>query len=132
MDHRMEAEFILNALKTGVAPLHGINRLLVDREKAVAAINEVFQTAERNSHVFFIADFFGNGKTFFSHYVFVEALKRNFLVSKVVLDRGINFHLFPHIYRALMEQMTCQTLNFQPNFAFILGRSSMPANTASR
>jgi adenosylhomocysteinase len=121
-----ESEMILNALKSGLAPLQGAQHILTGRQNIKYYLDEAISKSQDMSanesyqHIFFIADFFGNGKTVFGHYSLIQALNNNFLVAKISLNRGLGFTKLDAIYRAVTEQLFDSKSNFESSFDRIL------------
>lgn len=121
-----ESEMILNALKSGLAPLWGAQHILTGRQNIKYYLDDAISksqdlsTNESYQHIFFIADFFGNGKTVFGHYSLIQALNNNFLVAKISLNRGLGFTKLDAIYRAITEQLFDSKSNFESSFDRIL------------
>jgi len=121
-----ESEMILNALKSGLAPLWGAQHILTGRQNIKYYLDDAISKSqdlsanESYQHIFFIADFFGNGKTVFGHYSLIQALNNNFLVAKISLNRGLGFTKLDAIYRAITEQLFDSKSNFESSFDRIL------------
>lgn len=121
-----ESEMIINALKSGLAPLEGVQHILTGRQNIKQYLLESLKKAHNNNtnesyqQIFFIADFFGNGKTVFGHYSLIQALNNNFLVAKISLNRGLGFTKLDIIYRTITEQLFDSTSNFESSFDRIL------------
>lgn len=119
----IENNLLLNALKIGVAPLFNVNAIFVDRNRARKKFELVISDGILNGkakHVFFAIDFFGNGKTMFCHYSMDFALAKNYLVSKLSLNRGINFNNLHSIYSAIIESLIQPDNDFEASFDDIL------------
>ena len=123
MQNKFEAQIILNSLKAGLAPLLGAEQLFVDRLVAKNFFEEKFlanATSTSGQHIVFVADFFGNGKTLFGHYLMNKALSKNFLVAKVSLNRNVNFNKPESVYNNIIEVLIDPESNYDPAFDKLL------------
>lgn len=122
MSDPYKSRTILHSLKVGLAPLEGARHLLVNRDNVTSFFKDHMKNgmSQSKSHVVFIADFFGNGKTVFGHYLMAEATRNNFLVAKIALNRGVNFNKLEAIYNNTIEVLTDDPNDFYPSFDKLL------------
>ncbi|HYE81597.1 MAG TPA: BREX system ATP-binding domain-containing protein [Clostridia bacterium] len=108
MDLTMQrARHIINALKNGVVPDEDLELLCVGRNKEIQEFARCFEiTAEGNGTVKFLNGEYGSGKSFFMNVIKQNAVKNNFIVSRIQVDRGFRFNSPEHLYYHVMHNLT--------------------------
>lgn len=101
------ARHIINALKNGVVPDEDLEILCVGRDKEIAELKRCFElTAEGSGTVKFLNGEYGSGKSFLLNVSKQLAVKNNFIVSKIQVDRGFRFNNLEHLYYHVMHNLT--------------------------
>jgi len=104
---KQRARHIINALKNGVVPDYDLELLCVGRDKQVQEFKRCFEViSEGSGTVKFINGEYGSGKSFFLNVIKQTAIKNNFIVSKIQVDRGFRFNNIEHLYYHVMHNLT--------------------------
>ena len=100
------ARNIINALKNGVVPDCDLELLCVGRDREVKEFQRCFQVvSEGSGTVKFLNGEYGSGKSFFMNVIKQSAVKNDFIVSKVQVDRGFRFNNLEHLYYHVMHNL---------------------------
>ena len=100
------ARNIINALKNGVVPDCDLELLCVGRDREVKEFQRCFQVvSEGSGTVKFLNGEYGSGKSFFMNVIKQAAVKNDFIVSKVQVDRGFRFNNLEHLYYHVMHNL---------------------------
>jgi len=103
---KVQALGILSSLKMGINPSLKIEGLSVGREAHKLEISRCLDlTKEGAGIVKFISGEYGSGKTFIINLLAEEALKRNFVVSRLQIDSGMRFNDLGNFYYSLMHSL---------------------------
>jgi len=101
------ARNIINALKNGVVPDCDLELLCVGRNKEIKEFQRCFQlVSEGSGTVKFLNGEYGSGKSFFMNVIKQAAVKNDFIVSKIQVDRGFRFNNLEHLYYHNMHNLT--------------------------
>jgi hypothetical protein len=101
------ARNIINALKNGVVPDCDLELLCVGRNKEIKEFQRCFQlVSEGSGTVKFLNGEYGSGKSFFMNVIKQAAVKNDFIVSKIQVDRGFRFNNLEHLYYHIMHNLT--------------------------
>ncbi|HYF81614.1 MAG TPA: BREX system ATP-binding domain-containing protein [Clostridia bacterium] len=102
-----KARQIINALKNGVVPDEDLEFLCVGREREILEFARCFEiTADGSGTVKFLNGEYGSGKSFLINVIKQNAVKNNFIVSKIQVDRGFRFNNLEHLYYHVMHNLT--------------------------
>jgi BREX system ATP-binding protein BrxC/D len=118
---RFTCERIIRALKTGLVPARGLDRIAVGREEELKHLRAALESSKNGrAWVRCLSGSYSTGKTFFCSFVREEAWHRGFVVAAVALGRDAPLHRFDVIYRRIMEAM--RTVHFRevPAFEFVV------------
>jgi adenosylhomocysteinase len=114
-------ESIVRALKGGLVPGRGIERIAVGRDGELSQIRRDLEFAGNGgAWVRFFSGDYGVGKTFLCSLLREEAWKAGFVVSAVELGREAPFHKFEAIYHELVEGMRTDHFREVPAFEFLV------------
>lgn len=101
------ARNIINALKNGVVPDCDLELLCVGRNREIKEFQRCFQViSEGSGTVKFLNGEYGSGKSFFMNVIKQAAVKNDFIVSKIQVDRGFRFNNLEHLYYHVMHNLT--------------------------
>ncbi|MGE5632021.1 MAG: BREX system ATP-binding domain-containing protein [Caulobacteraceae bacterium] len=108
MDLTMQrARHVINALKNGVVPDEDLELLCVGRDRETEEFKRCFElTADGSGVVKFLNGEYGSGKSFLLNVIKQIAVKNNFIVSKIQVDRGFRFNNLEHLYYHVMHNLT--------------------------
>lgn len=97
---------ILNAYKNGVVPASIPKSLFVGREEEQAEFERCFKnTADGISCIKWLVGEYGAGKTFMLHQLKEEALKNDFIVSHIQIDKTFRFNNLEQMYYRIMHNL---------------------------
>ncbi len=114
-------EGIVRALKSGLVPGRGIERIAVGRDDETKQIQRDLEFAKQGgAWVKIFSGDYGVGKTFLCSLVREEAWKAGFIVSAVDLGRESPFHKLEVVYRQIVEGMRTEHFRDVPAFEFII------------
>src|SRR5262245_11507982 len=114
-------EHIVRALKSGLVPSRGLDRIAVGRKEELKHLGANLEFSENGgAWVKCFSGDYGAGKTFICSLLREEAWRRGFVVSAVDLGRDAPFHRFEVIYRRIMDGMRTDHFHQVPAFEFIL------------
>lgn len=101
------ARHIINALKNGVVPDCDLDLLCVGRSREIKEFSRCFElVSEGSGTVKFLNGEYGSGKSFFMNVIKQNAVKNNFIVSGIQVDRGFRFNNLEHLYYHVMHNLT--------------------------
>jgi len=101
------ASHIINALKNGVVPDYDLELLSVGRDREIQEFVRCFEiTAGGSGAVKFLNGEYGSGKSFLINVIKQNAVKNNFIVSRIQVDRGFRFNNLEHLYYHIMHNLT--------------------------
>jgi len=114
-------ESIMRALKSGLVPSRGIDRIAVGRDGELKQMRRDLEFVKNGgAWVRFVSGDYGVGKTFLCSLLREEAWKEGFVVSAVDIGREVPFHKFEVIYHQIMEGMRTDHFRDVPAFEFIV------------
>ena len=97
---------IVRALRSGLVPSLGLDRIVVGREAELAQLRRDLEFSRKGgSWVRYFSGDYGVGKTFFCSLLREVAWQMGFVVAAVDLGRDAPFHRFEVIYQRIMEGM---------------------------
>lgn len=102
-----EIEHIFERLRSGTVPEKGLDKFAVGIDNPLTEIRRQFALIESGEGAFkFLRGGYGCGKTFMSQYTLLEALKKNFAVSFVVVSpNDTQFHKFDDVYHKIVSNL---------------------------
>ncbi len=102
-----EIQHILERLRGGVVPGRGLDLFAVGIEVARAELGRQLDRASSGDGAYkFLRGGYGCGKTFTARLTQLDAQKRNFATSFVVVsDNDLQFHRFDEVYRKVMQEL---------------------------
>ena len=105
-----DVSHILERLRSGVVPGRGLELFAVGIDSARAELGRQIDRAQDGDGAFkFLRGGYGCGKTFMSRLIALDAQKRNFATSFVVVsDNDLEFHKFDDVYRKVMAELSTQ------------------------
>jgi adenosylhomocysteinase len=118
---RLTCQHIIRALKSGLIPSRGLDRIAVGREEELKHLRADLESSQHGrAWVRCLCGSYSAGKTFFCSLVREEAWHRGFVVAAVVLGRDAPLHRFDVMYRRIMDAM--RTVHFRevPAFEFLV------------
>jgi hypothetical protein len=102
-----KARHIINALKNGVVPDEELELLCVGRDREIQEFTRCFElTSGGSGTIKFLDGEYGSGKSFLINVVKQAAVKNNFIVSKIQVDRGFRFNNLEYLYYHVMHNLT--------------------------
>lgn len=114
-------ESLVRALKSGLVPARGIERIAVGRDSEIKQLSRDLEFVKNGgAWVKFFSGDYGVGKTFLCSLLREEAWKEGFVVSAVDLGREAPFHKFEVIYHQIMEGVRTDHFRDVPAFEFIV------------
>ena len=98
---------IFEALRTGIVPERGIENFAVGIESRRNEINRQLELAQDGEGAIkFLRGGYGCGKTFTARLAMLDAQRKNFVTSFVVVsDNDLHFHRFDDVYRKVMTEL---------------------------
>lgn len=117
-----ECRAIIKALKSGLVPSDGIERIAVGREEIIKQLRfDLDDVADESSAFKFYGGDYGSGKTFMCNLIKNEALKKDFVVSYINIDpRELPMNRMEKIYTKIINGMRTKDHKNIPAFDFIL------------
>lgn len=101
------ARAIINALKNGVVPDENLELLCVGRAKELQEFSRCFEiVSEGGGTVKFLNGEYGSGKSFLLNVIKQKAVRSNFIVSRIQVDRSFRFNNPEHLYYHIMHNLT--------------------------
>ena len=113
-------EHLVRALKSGLVPARGLDRIAVGREEELKHLRADLEFSQNGgAWVRCLSGDYGVGKTFLCSLLREEAWHTGFVVAAVDLGRDAPLHRFDVIYHRIMDAM--RTVHFRevPAFEFI-------------
>jgi hypothetical protein len=103
-----DVQHVFEQLRGGKVPERGIDAFAVGIDKAKAEIGRQLDLAADGEGVIkFLRGGYGCGKTFMARLALLEAQRRNFATSFVVVsDSDLKFHKFDDVYRKTMTDLS--------------------------
>lgn len=100
-------EHIFESLRKGLVPERGIDAFAVGIEKQRGEIHRQLELArDGEGTIKFLRGGYGCGKTFMARMAILDAQKRGFATSFVVVsDNDLKFHRFDDVYRKVMTEL---------------------------
>jgi P-loop Domain of unknown function (DUF2791) len=112
---------IVRALKSGLVPSRGLDRLAVGREKELERLRRDLEFSQNGgAWVRCFSGDYGVGKTFLCSLLREEAWHTGFVVAAVDLGRDAPLHRFEVIYQRIMDGMRTDPFRQVPAFEFIM------------
>ncbi len=117
-----ECRSIIKALKSGLVPGDGIDRIVVGREDTLRQLKlDLNDVSEGSSGFKFYAGDYGSGKTFMCSLARNEAWKQDFVVSCVNIDaRELPMNRMETVYSKIISGVRTKDHKNVPAFDFIL------------
>lgn len=131
------ARNIINALKNGVVPDCDPELLCVGRNREIKEFERCFEVTYGGSGtVKFLNGEYGSGKSFLMNVIKQTAVKNDFIVSKIQVDRGFRFNNLEHLYYHVMHNLTLNitggsVTSFESIFDLWISRLQESANKDS-
>jgi hypothetical protein len=122
MDHDQRiCESIIRALRRGLIPARGLERIAVGRTEELSRIRRDLQYSKSGgAWVRFFGGHYGTGKTFLCSFVREIAWHEGFVVAAIVSGRDTPLHKFEVIYHRIMDGMRTDHVRDVPAFEFIV------------
>lgn len=109
---KREAEHVFEQLRKGLVPASGLDTFAVGVERQRAELQRQFELVEKNGtgSIKFLRGGYGCGKTFMARLAILDAQRRNFVTSFVVVsDNEMNFYRFEEVYRKVVAELGTQS-----------------------
>ena len=120
-NNQFEFESIIRALKSGLVPARGIDRIAVGRNAEIQQVQRDLEFAQNGgAWVMLFSGDYGVGKTFLCSLTREAAWQRGFVVSVVNLWRDVPFHKFEVIYHQILDGMRTNHFGDVPALEFII------------
>jgi hypothetical protein len=120
-DEQQSCESIIRALRRGLIPTQGLERIAVGRTEELSQIRrDLDHSKSGGAWVRFFGGRYGTGKTFLCSLVREIAWHEGFVVAAIVLGREAPLHKFEIIYRRIMDGMRTDHVRDVPAFEFIV------------
>src|SRR5262245_43853662 len=117
---QFNCQHIIRALKSGLVPARGLDRIAVGREEELKHLCAALESSQKGgAWVRCLSGSYSAGKTFFCSLIREEAWHRGFVVAAVDLGRDAPLHRFDVIYRRIMDAMRTVHLRDVPAFEFV-------------
>ncbi|MEE9383583.1 MAG: BREX system ATP-binding domain-containing protein [Nannocystaceae bacterium] len=102
-----DALHVFEKLRGGLVPERGLEAYAVGIEKQLGEINRQLDFVEKGEgNVKFLRGGYGCGKTFTARLAVLEAQRRGFATSFVVVsDNDLKFHKFDEVYRKVVSEL---------------------------
>ena len=114
-------QHLIHALKSGLVPSWGLDRLTVGREAELQQLRADLDCSRNGgAWVRFLCGGYGAGKTFLCSLLREEAWRQGFVVAAVVLGRDAPLHRFEVIYQRIINGMRTDHFRQVPAFEFIV------------
>jgi hypothetical protein len=106
---------VIDALRRGTVPTHGLDLLAVGVERFAPATDAELETAAAGGSAFkAVRGEYGAGKTFFTRWLAERALRRGFAVAEVqVSETQTPLHRLETVYRRVAESL--RTVSYPPS-----------------
>lgn len=98
---------VVDALRRGTVPSHGLDLLAVGLEKFADALGSELETVSGGGAVFkAVRGEYGSGKTFFTRHLAEQALRRGFATAEVqISETETPLHKLETVYRRITESL---------------------------
>jgi P-loop Domain of unknown function (DUF2791) len=117
----LTCQHLVHALKSGLIPSWGLNRLVVGREAELKQLRADLECSHNGgAWVRFLSGGYGVGKTFLCSLLREEAWRQGFVVAAVALGRDAPLHRFEVIYQRIIDGMRTDHFRQVPAFEFIV------------
>lgn len=132
-----EARAILTALKSGVVPRTRPELLLAGRKDEMVEFSRCLQlVAEGNGVAKFIVGDYGSGKSFLLQRIHQQAVRQNFIVSRLSLQQGFRLNKWEDFYSQMMHNLSVKSLEvidtgFEEMFQMWIDELRSPLNRDS-
>jgi hypothetical protein len=102
-----DLEHVFESLRKGLVPEKGIDAFAVGIDRQRGEIHRQFELAEHGEGTIkFLRGGYGCGKTFMARLAMLDAHRRKFATSFVVVsDNDLRFHRFDDVYRKVMTEL---------------------------
>lgn len=102
-----ESSAVVNALRTGLVPNHGLEHFATGLDPLVSAVNEELDFVSAGKGLSkWIRGEYGTGKTFAARYLCAQARQRRFATSEVQISvNDTPLHHLEAVYRRLIERL---------------------------
>jgi hypothetical protein len=118
---RLICEHLVRALKSGLVPFRGLDRIAVGREEQLEDLRADLELSQNGgAWVRCFSGDHGVGKTFLCSLLREEAWRQGFVVAAVDLGRDAPLHRFEVIYHRIVEGMRTDYFREVPAFEFIM------------
>lgn len=103
-----EIEHIFQKLRNGLVPERGLDAFAVGIERHRDELHRLMEMAERDEGLIkFLRGGYGCGKTFMSRLALLDAQRRGFATSFVVVsDNDLHFYKFDNVYNKIVENLS--------------------------
>lgn len=104
---------IMNALRAGTVPSHGLEHFAVGLEREMEVLSEQMDWVAGGHSAFkFIRGGYGSGKTFLTSLAAATATEKRFLTSKVVISAADTpLYRLPAVYRRMCQNLSATDRN---------------------
>lgn len=104
---------VMNALRAGTVPSHGLEHFAVGLEREMTVLNEQREWVATGRSAFkFVSGGYGSGKTFLTSLAAAVATENNFLVSKVVISAtDTPLYRLPAVYGRMCQNLSLTDRN---------------------
>ncbi len=104
---------IMNALRAGTVPSHGLEHFAVGLERELEVLSEQMDWVAGGHSAFkFIRGGYGSGKTFLTSLAAATATEKRFLTSKVVISAADTpLYRLPAVYRRMCQNLSATDRN---------------------
>ncbi|MDW8802470.1 DUF2791 family P-loop domain-containing protein [Clostridium sp. A1-XYC3] len=101
-----QARIIINSLKSGVVPDADLEFFCSGRYNEIKEFNRCLElTKEGGSAVKFITGTYGSGKSFLLNIVGQKALKENFVIANIKIEKNFKFNKGEEMYYQIMHNL---------------------------
>lgn len=112
--NRRSARDIVDALRNGTVPRAGLHEYAVGLDQHMQAIEEQLDRVASGrgdvrsgrGEVKFVRGEYGAGKTFLTHLLVETALRKGFVVSKVVISKDTPLHKLDEVYHEIVTNLS--------------------------
>lgn len=116
-EERFLAEGVIRALKLGLVPQRGVERVVVGRRREMDQMRRDLEyVAQGGAGVKFLSGDYGSGKTFLCSMLREAAWEQGMVVSVVDLGRNVALHKLETVYQQVMAGMRTRELPGTPAF----------------
>lgn len=111
--NRRSARDIVDALRNGTVPRAGLHEYAVGLDRHMQAMEEQLDRVASGrgdvrsgrGEVKFVRGEYGAGKTFLTHLLVETALRKGFVVSKVVISKDTPLHKLDEVYHEIVTNL---------------------------